>query len=117
MVLASEAKAGMALQLHGKLYKVLKVVRHAGSGKMQSFIELKMKDVRFGHFAERLRHTEKLDDVELTKRQMDYIYSDNAACYFMDPETFEQVGVPKDAVGKVEKFLKEGMKKMLITIK
>ena len=86
-------------------------------GQMQSFIELKLKDIRFGHFAERLMHTEKLDDVELTNRQMDYIYSDNAACYFMDPETFEQVGVPKDAVGKVEKFLKEGMKKMLITIK
>jgi elongation factor P len=28
----------------------------------------------------------------------------------MDPTSFEQVGVPKTAVGKLEKFLKEGSK-------
>ena len=111
MVVASDAKAGMALQLDGKLYKVLEVVRHAGSGQMHGFIELKLKDMRFGHFADRrFKHSDKLEDVELTKRQMDYIYSDNDACYFMDPETFEQVGIPKGAIGEIEKFLKEGMK-------
>lgn len=111
MVLASEIKDGTAIQLDGKLYKILEVVRHAGSGQMHGFIELKMKDIRFGHFADRrFKHTDKLDDVELAKRQMDYIYSDKDASYFMDPETFEQVGVPKDAIGHLEKFLKEGMK-------
>lgn len=111
MVLASDIKEGSAIQLDGKLYKVLEVVRHAGSGQMHGFIELKMKDMRFGHFADRrFKHSDKLDDVQLTKKQMEYIYSDAEACYFMDPETFEQVGVPKTSVGQLEKFLKEGMK-------
>ena len=111
MVLASGIKEGSALQLDGKLYKVLEVVRHAGSGQMHGFIELKLKDIRFGHFADRrFKQTDKLEDVELTKRQMDYIYSDADACYFMDPTTYEQVGVAKKSVGHIEKFLKEGMK-------
>jgi elongation factor P len=111
MVLASEIKEGSAIQLDGKLYKVLDVVRHAGSGQMQGFIELKMKDIRFGHFADRrFKHSDKLEDVEIMKKQMEYIYSDADASYFMDPETFEQVGVPKTAVGQLEKFLKEAMK-------
>lgn len=111
MVLASEVKEGTAIHLDGKLYKILEVVRHAGSGQMQGCIELKMKDIRFDHFTDRrFKYTDKLEDVELTKRQMEYIYSDADACYFRDPETYEQVGVLKTAIGQLEKFLKEGMK-------
>ncbi len=111
MVLAQEVKEGLALQLDGKLYKVLEVVRHAGSGQMHGFIELKLKDMRFGHFADRrFKHTDKLETVELAKRQMDFLYTDPEACYFMDPQTFEQVGVPKEAVGHLDQFMNEGMK-------
>jgi elongation factor P len=111
MVLASEIKDGMALQLDGKLYKVLEVVRHAGSGQMHGFIELKLHDVRFGHFADkRFKHADRLESVDLAKRHMDFLYADSDSCMFMDPGTFEQVSVPKKAIGNVEKFLKEGMK-------
>ncbi len=111
MVLASEVKEATALQLDGKIWKVLEVVHHAGSGQMHGFIELKLKDVRFGHFADRrFKHTEHLDDIDLRKRQMEYLYSDNDASYFMDPETFEQVNVARAAIGTAVKFMKEGMK-------
>ncbi len=111
MVLASDVKAGTAIQLDGKLYKVLENIRHSGSGQMQGFIELKLQDVRFGHFAERrFKHADKLEDVELRKRPMDFLYADSENCYFMDPETFEQVGVPLTAIGQAVKFMKEGMR-------
>jgi elongation factor P len=110
MVLASEVKEGTALRLDGKIWKVLEVVRHAGSGQMHGFIELKLHDVRFGHFGnKRFKHADHLEDVELRKRQMNYLYSDNDAGYFMDPETFEQVSIPKTALGSAEKFMTEGM--------
>jgi elongation factor P len=110
MVLASEVKEGTALRLDGKIWKVLEVVRHAGSGQMHGFIELKLHDVRFGHFGnKRFKHTDHLEDVELRKRQMNYLYSDNDAGYFMDPETFDQVSIPKSALGSAEKFMTEGM--------
>lgn len=111
MVLASEVKEGTALQVDGKIWKVLEVVRHAGSGQMHGFIELKLHDLRFGHFSERrFKHADHLDDIELRKRQMEYLYSDNDGAYFMDPETFEQVSIPKAAIGPAEKFMREGMK-------
>ncbi|MDI6767762.1 MAG: elongation factor P [Bacteroidota bacterium] len=111
MVLASEIKEGTAIQLDGKLYKVLEVIRHAGSGQMHGFIELKMKDLKFGHLADRrFKHSDRFNDVDLIKRQMEYIYSDSDIHYFMDTETFNQTGVPRSVVGLSEKFLKEGMK-------
>ncbi len=111
MILASEIKAGTAIRLDGKIYKVLEAVRHAGSGQMHGFIELKLHDIRFGHFADRrFKHADHLDDVALVKRQMQYLYADADSGYFMDPETFEQVRVPRSALSGVDRFLREEMK-------
>jgi elongation factor P len=110
MINASDVKAGMAIQLDGKIYKVLEAIRHSGSGQMHGFIELKLKDMRFGHLADRrFKHADRLEEVELSKRHMEFLYADGVGCWFMDPSTFEQVSIPKTAVGHLEKFLKEGM--------
>lgn len=109
MVLASDIKTGMVLQLDGRLQKVLDVIRHAGAGQMHGFLELKLKDLKFGHIGDRhCKPTDKFQEIEIAKRQMDFLYSDSENFFFMDSETFEQVGVPKAAVGTIEKFLREG---------
>ena len=109
MVLASDVKEGGAILFDGKLCRVLEAVRHTGSGQMHGFIELKLKDLRHGHVTEhRFKHTDKLETIDLVKRPMDFLYSTPQECYFMDPETFLQVGIPKTAIGQTEQFLTEG---------
>jgi len=111
MVIASDVKEGAVLKLNDRLCRVTEVVHHAGSGQMHGFILLKIKDLRTGHLHEqRFKPTDKLTDIMLSKRQMDYIYRDEESFYFMDPETFEQYSVPKAAIGNIEKFLREGIK-------
>lgn len=111
MTLVTELKEGMALRLEDRLYRVLEVLRHAGSGQMHGFVELKLKDIRFGHFADkRFRQSDRVELVELSKRQMEYLYADAENFYFMDPQTFEQVAVAKESVGRLDKLLKEGSK-------
>jgi len=111
MTLVTELKEGMALRLEDRLYRVLEVLRHAGSGQMHGFVELKLKDIRFGHFADkRFRQSDRVELVELSKRQMEYLYADAESFYFMDPQTFEQVAVAKESVGRLDKLLKEGSK-------
>jgi elongation factor P len=78
---------------------------------MHGFIELKLKDLKFGHMADRrFKQADRIEEVELTKRQMEYIFSDQDACYFMDPVNFEQVGIPRQSVGRMAQMLKEGSK-------
>ncbi len=111
MILASEVKEGTTLQVDNKLYRVMEVVRHAGGGQMHGFIELKLRDIRFGHIAEKhVKQTDKVEEVGIARRQMDYLYTDAEACYFMDPVSYEQVSVPNAAVGHIKKFLAEGAK-------
>jgi len=109
MVLVSEIKPGAVVIIDGRMVRVLDVIHHTGSGQMHGFIELKLKDIRFGHFSDqRFKPTDKLESAEVVKRQMEYLYSDNEQLYFMDPKTFEQIGIPKTVVGSIEKFLREG---------
>ncbi len=109
MVIASDIRTGMVLNLEGRLHKVLEVVRHAGAGQAHGFLELKLKDMKFGHFSDRhCKLTDKFEEAEIVKRQMDFLYSDAESFYFMDSESFEQVGVPRTAIGTIEKFLREG---------
>jgi len=111
MILVSELKDGFTIRLEDRLYRVLEVLRHTGSGQMHGFVELKLKDLRFGHFADRrFKQSDRVESVELAKRQMSFIYSDSDSCYFMDELTFEQIAIPRETVGKIERMLEEGTK-------
>ncbi len=111
MILATEIKEGATLQLDNKLFKVLEVNRHAGSGQMHGFIALKLQDIRYGHYYDRhFKPTDKVEMLELTKRPMNYLYNDEDVFYFMDPENYEQVSISNESIGSIAKFLKEGMR-------
>lgn len=111
MLLVTDLKAGSTIRLDNKLFRVLEVVRHAGTGQMQGFMELKVKELPSGHITDkRLKMNEKVEEVELSKRQMEYIYTSGDELFFMDTENFEQVPVHKSRIETDERFLKEGIK-------
>ena len=77
-------------------------------GKGQAFVRLKFKNLTTGRVNEKtLKSSESVEGADVTETEMQYLYSDGDFWYFMDPDTFEQIGADKDAVGNIEKFLKE----------
>ena len=109
MTAVPDLSAGMTIRLEDRLYRILEVVRHSGSGQMHGFIELKLKDLRFGHCADlRFKQADRVEVVDLVKRSMNFLYADAEKLYFIDPGTFEQVGLPRDSIGRQEKLLREG---------
>lgn len=111
MIPASQLRPGMAIRYQGSLYKVVLAEYHAGQGKMGGVTHARLRNIDTGTFWEHgFRSDEKLEDVALEKQAMDFLYADADDCYFMNPETFEQVGVPRQAVGPAERFLKPEMR-------
>lgn len=55
------------------------------------------------------RADEKLEDLTTDKRTMEFLYSDEQQCYFMDPDSYEQIGIPAEAVGRIAKLLQPQM--------
>jgi elongation factor P len=110
MVIASQLRAGTVLEVGGEIFRVIESTYHIGQGKMPGSVHAKLQSVRKGTFKElRFRPEEKLEDVQLVKQQMEYLFSDADSATFMHPASFEQYSLPLDSIGPARNFLKAGM--------
>lgn len=107
---ATELRPGMALRLQGDIYKVISAEYHAGGGKMAGVTHAKLRNLKTGAIWERrFRPDERLEEVELERQPMQFLYADGELSYFMNPETFEQVGVANERRGSVARYLQPEM--------
>ncbi|MFW6026677.1 MAG: elongation factor P [Candidatus Woesearchaeota archaeon] len=106
-MLASNIKKGMLFSLDDRLYKVLDF-QLSKKGRGASIMKTKLKDVENGHIIEKKFNPDtNLNRVNLTRRQMQYLYKDNDLYYFMDTETFEQIPIMKEIVSDTLNYIKE----------
>lgn len=111
MILASELKAGMAVRIEGQIYKVLEAEFKAGAGQAGGVVKTKLRNVASGRIWEpHFRPDERLEQLELQRETMEFLYSDADKCYLMNPETFEQVEIPRAILGPAASYLKPEMK-------
>jgi elongation factor P len=111
MIIASQLRPGAVLKFGEDLLKVIESTFHIGQGKMPGSVHTKLRNIRKGTFKElRWRPEERLEDVQLEKRDMEFLYSDADSVTFMDPTTFDQVSVPLESIGAAEKYLKPEMR-------
>ena len=110
MVIATDLKPGSAVRIEGQVYKVLEIESKAGTAKLGGVVKAKLSNVASGRLWEpHFRPQERLEDLDLERRNMEFLYSDDDGCTFMDPNSFEQTQVPLALVGPAEKFLQPGM--------
>eukprot|EP00470_Lotharella_oceanica_P013840 CAMPEP_0170197552 /NCGR_PEP_ID=MMETSP0040_2-20121228/66652_1 /TAXON_ID=641309 /ORGANISM="Lotharella oceanica, Strain CCMP622" /LENGTH=167 /DNA_ID=CAMNT_0010447247 /DNA_START=66 /DNA_END=569 /DNA_ORIENTATION=- len=78
-------------------------------GRGSNFISVEMRALENNkkHTA-RLRTGEKVDLVELTRKNMQYLYQDAGEAHFMDMETFEQVSATSHILGNYQYYIAEG---------
>ncbi len=75
-------------------------------GKGNAIIRIRIKDLKNGNvISQTYRSGDKVDEVDVTTKSMQYVYSDDKNAHFMDAETFEQVEVNLDLIPYKEDFL------------
>jgi elongation factor P len=110
MVIASQLRPGAVIEIGDEIFKVIESTYHIGQGKMPGSVHSKLQSVQKGTFKElRFRPEEKLEDVQLVKQQMEFLFSDADSATFMHPVTFEQYALPLEAIGPALNFIKPGM--------
>ena len=81
-----------------------------GRRKGAAFVRTKIKNVMTGAVVERtFNPTDKMPRAIIDTKEMQYLYNDGDLYYFMDPETYEQEPLGKDAVEDAVKYVKENM--------
>jgi len=110
MINASQLRPGMAIRYEGNNYRVISCEYHSGQGKMGGVTHVRLKNLTTGTFWEHSFRSElKLDIVAVEKQSMEFLYANAEQCYFMDPVSFEQIGVEQSVIGPASRFLQPGM--------
>lgn len=109
MISTNDMRPGQTLDLDGTLFTIT-YYQHVKPGKGQAFVKTKLKNVKSGAVVDRtFRADEKVSLAVLDKREMQYLYEDEAGLVFMDNESYEQVHVDPELLGDSRRFLLEGI--------
>jgi elongation factor P len=107
MIGVQELRYGTIFEENGSLLQVLSY-EHIKMGRGSANIKVKVKNLRSGSTTEKsFINTARVNDVNVIKRDHQYLYKDGDFTYFMNAQTFEQVCVPLNVIEGKE-FLKEG---------
>ena len=108
MIAASELKRGMVIQKEGHFFQIVLSDFHQGGGKMGGAQHVRLKNLSTGAVREeRFRPDERLEQVEVDRQQLQFLYQDGDLYVFMNPETFDQVPLHKDYLGDKLPYLKD----------
>ena len=108
-IYASEIRVGMLVEYKNDLWQVLKT-QHVKPGKGGAFAQVEMKSVNKNtKLNERFRSSESVEKASLDETKFNYLYDDETDYYFMNPKSFEQINIKKEAVGEKGKLLTENL--------
>ena len=108
-VIASAVRKGNVLDIGGKLCVVMKAENiHPGKGTPVTHLD--MRRISDGvKITERYRTTDQVERAFLEEKTYNYLYEDDMGFNLMEPETYDQISVPKDIVGEQSVYLHENM--------
>lgn len=106
----SDFRNGMVLDMDGQLFQIV-YFQHVKPGKGGAFVRSKLKNIKTGAVIDKTWTAgERVNDVRLERRPVQYSYYDGHLYHFMDMQTYEDIPINEDVVGDDQlKYLKEGM--------
>jgi elongation factor P len=109
MITANDLRRGTTFEWEGDLYRVVEY-RHTYLGRGNATVRVKMRNLRTGAAIDRTFTPEdRINDVRLELREVQYLYNDGIIYYFMDTETYEQPALPAEILGDAVGYLTENM--------
>ena len=102
---STDLTPGMAIKMDGKLFLITET-EHRTPGNLRAFVQIKIRDLKSGSLIEkRLRSGEDVEQVDLDRRQMEYLYDQGGKSVFMDLESYDQNELPKEVVGDLALYV------------
>lgn len=113
MVSTNDLKNGMVLEIDGQLWNVV-WFQHHKPGKGGAVVRTKLKNVRTGAVVDRTFNAGvKVDQAQLDKREMQYLYHDGTHYVFMDNTTYDQLSVEDAEIADASQWLTENQSAIL----
>ena len=112
---ATDLRPGMGVKMDGKLF-VITQFEHRTPGNLRAFIQIKIKDIQSGKTLEkRLGSADQVDVIDLDRRNMEFLFSDNSGATCMDLENYDQLVMPVDVLGDALLYLRPNTEVTVLT--
>ena len=109
MISVTDLRNGSKVEMDGGLWECLEY-SHLKMGRGGAKVVTKFKNMETGSIVEKtFNASEKLQDIFIDYKKMQYLYNDGEIYTFMDLETYEQPTLMADQIGDSAKWLKESM--------
>lgn len=103
----TEVRPGTTIELDGIPHLTIEY-QHVKMAQ-RAWVRVKLKNLRTGAIFEKTFNVdEKVERAHIDRREMQYLYHDEAFFYFMDNANFEQLSVPKNILGDTVKYFVDG---------
>lgn len=111
MIAATELKRGGWVTLEGDPWVVMDVTRQTPSARGASLlVKAKLRNLRSGAVQDyTFKGADKLDEPNLDKRTVQYLYNDGSSWHFMDQESYEQFELDRETLGDAVGFLTDNL--------
>ncbi len=109
MISVTDLRAGACFTEDNNLFQVLNY-EFVKLGRGTATIKTKIKNLRSGSIVEKVFISgAKVQEANLDKKDVQYLYQSGQAYAFMEPNTFEQFELSAERIGEQVSYLKEGM--------
>lgn len=114
MAFTTEIRKGMIISFNNEPHIVI-AKEFYSPGKGGAFTRTKIKNIKTGKILNQVfKSGEKLDELEVETKSMQYLYADDKDAFFMDPISFEQLTVPLEMVDGGTDYLHTEAKYIII---
>ncbi|MFN2167067.1 MAG: elongation factor P [Anaerolineae bacterium] len=115
MIDVNELRKGVTFTMDGELYKVVDYQHHK-PGRGKATIRTKIRNLRSGTLREQTFNSgDRVQDIRLDHRTVQYLYNDGQFLYFMDTETYEQFPLPDAVLEDAKPYLIENLEIELVS--
>src|SRR5213596_3981747 len=105
MAAANDLRRGMAIKYNGNAAIVLEV-HHRTPGNLRAFVQAIIRFINTGKSADvRFGSTDKVELVDIERKQLEFSYKDRNGYYFMDPETYDTITLAENLIGEANEYL------------
>lgn len=109
MIDVNQLRKGTTFTVDNELYKVL-TYKHHKPGRGKATIRVTVRNLRSGATTEMtFTSGDRVEDIRVEAREVEYLYADDRFLTFMDLESFEQPQMRRDVFGEDMQYLKENL--------
>jgi elongation factor P len=110
MPAANDLRKGQVIKFNGEPHLIMET-QHRTPGNLRAFVQVKMRNLRYGKSLEqRFNSPDPVEVLQTDRRTLEFSYANRDTFAFMDPQSYETVELTEAMIGEAKNYLVANVK-------